>query len=613
LLAVLALVGLTASILVQSQVATAAGPLAVDDHYSASPGASVEPAAPGVFANDSGVDPTTMTIRVTKDPTRGTATVTGPGTFRYDTEEIFTGTDEFTYCIVSKATPATCLSLAATVSIEFATTTAVDDTFTTSVNTPLTVPAPGVLANDHHVVPPMSVKFDAPAHGTLTAGSDGGLGYTPGPGFRGIDTVSYCITARAGAGTCLSNSATASIRVGIDDLTVVDDHYETDLGSALVVPAASGLLANDKGVLPTDPLLVTTPLHGTVTAVGANGAFTYTSTDGIAGRDSFAYCITAVAATPPCLSSSATVNVDVHAVAVRVGGADRFAVSAAVSARTFGSGVPVAYLASGTAFPDALSGSAAAGAQHGPVLLVTHDAVPEPVLAELRRLKPGKIIILGGTASIGSAVEDSVRPLTTSVVRYGGADRYAVSAKVSHESFSDFAPVAYVASGENFPDALSGSAAAGHLGGPVLLVTHDSVPSVVATELARLKPSRIVVLGGQNAIAAGVLDTLSAVAPTTRIGGADRFEVSAAVSKTVFPTGANTVYVASGTAFPDALSGSSAAVAHNAPVLLVTGTAIPAAVATELDRLNPSRIIVLGGTSAVSDAVLTSLKGYLAG
>ncbi|WP_440711718.1 cell wall-binding repeat-containing protein, partial [Herbiconiux sp. YIM B11900] len=63
--------------------------------------------------------------------------------------------------------------------------------------------------------------------------------------------------------------------------------------------------------------------------------------------------------------------------------------------------------------------------------------------------------------------------------------------------------------------------------------------------------------------------------------------------------------------FPDALSGSAAAVRGGGPVLLVTRDSIPAAVATELDRMNPKKIVVLGGSATVSDSVLSALQAYI--
>ena len=65
---------------------------------------------------------------------------------------------------------------------------------------------------------------------------------------------------------------------------------------------------------------------------------------------------------------------------------------------TFAPGVPVAYVATGASFPDALAGGVAAGRQKGPVLLGgPPTSVPGATAAELARLKPGRIVVLGGT------------------------------------------------------------------------------------------------------------------------------------------------------------------------------------------------------------------------
>ncbi|MCS5733693.1 cell wall-binding repeat-containing protein [Herbiconiux daphne] len=297
----------------------------------------------------------------------------------------------------------------------------------------------------------------------------------------------------------------------------------------------------------------------------------------------------------------------------RVGGTDRFAVSAGVSGGTFGANVPVTYVASGETFADALSGSAAAGAKHAPVLLVTRNSIPGPVSDELRRLTPKKIVVLGGVNTIDPSVERALAAFSPSVTRISGADRFALSAAVSAATFGEAGasvPIAYVASGAVFPDALSGSAAAGYLGGPVLLATKEGVSTRVFAELGRLRPASIVVLGGVNTLSDSVVETLSSIAPTSRIAGADRFAVSAGISAATFPTGTIAAYVASGAVFPDALSGSAAAIRRGGPVLLVTADRIPDPIKAELARLKPTRIIVLGGTATVSEAVLNDLKTY---
>ncbi|MFB2555512.1 cell wall-binding repeat-containing protein [Herbiconiux liangxiaofengii] len=296
----------------------------------------------------------------------------------------------------------------------------------------------------------------------------------------------------------------------------------------------------------------------------------------------------------------------------RVGGADRFAVSAAVSAANFPPGTEVVYVASGAVFSDALSGSAAAGAQGAPVLLVGKDAVPDSVANELRRLGPTSIVILGGFATISASVQTALSAFGATVSRIEGPDRFAVSAAVSRARFAKHTPTAYIASGEVFPDALSGSAAAGLLGGPVLLVTKNSIPGVVSNELKRLAPGSVVVLGGEATISAAVYSEIAKLSyPVRRVSGADRFEVSAGVAADVFPNGQRVVYVASGAVFPDALSGSASAIAGKGPVLLVTRDAVPASVAAQLERLDPYRIVVLGGPSTISDTILDALEKYL--
>ena len=154
------------------------------------------------------------------------------------------------------------------------------------------------------------------------------------------------------------------------------------------------------------------------------------------------------AATPSATSADVPVS--------RYAGPDRYATSARVSAATFAAGVPVAYVATGSTFPDALSSAPAGGVKGGPVLLVKRTAIPSSVAAELARLKPQRIVVLGGTTSVSDGVRSTLGRYTRgSVSRLAGADRYATSAKVSAATFAPGVPVAYVATGTTFPDALS--------------------------------------------------------------------------------------------------------------------------------------------------------------
>jgi Cell wall binding domain 2 (CWB2) len=101
----------------------------------------------------------------------------------------------------------------------------------------------------------------------------------------------------------------------------------------------------------------------------------------------------------------------------------------------------------------------------------------------------------------------------TAYTRLAGADRFTTAAAVSAATYAAGVPVAYVATGLNYPDALTASAAAGKAGGPVLLVTGTSIPSSIAAELTRLHPARIVVVGGPASVSDGVVADLGAYVP----------------------------------------------------------------------------------------------------
>jgi putative cell wall-binding protein len=302
----------------------------------------------------------------------------------------------------------------------------------------------------------------------------------------------------------------------------------------------------------------------------------------------------------------------------RLAGTDRYATAAQVSAQV-PRGVPVAFLAAGTNFPDALAGSALAARLGGPVILVPRDGLPASVRTELTRLMPRSVVLLGSSAVISDATLEAARDYArggmTEVRRIAGADRYDTAARISAE-FPAGVDVAYVATGTNFPDALSGVALAARTGSPMLLTARDTIPPAVAAELTRLRPQRVIVLGSESVVSSAVATSLARYATSdtadevTRIAGPDRFATSAQVASR-FPAGVRRAYVATGMNFPDALAGAALAARSGGPVMLVHGDRLPAVVSHELDRLRPRYISVLGSQSVVPSSIESELGGYV--
>jgi putative cell wall-binding protein len=259
---------------------------------------------------------------------------------------------------------------------------------------------------------------------------------------------------------------------------------------------------------------------------------------------------------------------------VRYSGADRYATAAAISAAHFPGGAATVFVATGTNFPDALAGAARANITNLPLLLVNSAEVPAATAAELTRLDPSLIIILGGTTAIPDAVKTTLEGYA-STIRVFGADRYATAIAISQGYFPDgTAQAVLIATGLNFPDALAAGATADILNAPLLLVpgNQTDLPQAVADEIIRLGADTIVVVGGPAAVSAGIyddLDNLQGGDTTTRVFGADRYATAIAISEYAFAT-AELAYIATGTNFPDALAGAAASL--NSPILLVPGT-----------------------------------------
>jgi putative cell wall-binding protein len=298
-------------------------------------------------------------------------------------------------------------------------------------------------------------------------------------------------------------------------------------------------------------------------------------------------------------------------------GNNRYETGAAASEDAFAPGVPVAYVATGANFPDALAAGAAAGFQGGPVVLVDRNTLPALATTELERLNPNRIVIVGGTSVISSYVGSLVGRFHTGggVTRVAGADRYETAAAISN-AFAPGVPAVYVASGQNWPDALAAVPHAARAGAPILLTLPSQLPGHTRNALTRLRPGRIIVLGGTAAISAGVasaLDSYDTGGGVRRLAGPDRYATAAAIARHHHPSGAPMAYVTTGMNFPDALAAGAPAAIRGAPTLLVRTSSVPGATATELERLNPTRIIVLGGPRVVNQSVFSQMGAYADG
>jgi putative cell wall-binding protein len=90
-----------------------------------------------------------------------------------------------------------------------------------------------------------------------------------------------------------------------------------------------------------------------------------------------------------------------------------------------------------------------------------------------------------------------------------------------------------------------------------------------------------------------------------RISGDSRYTTAIAISQSIIEPEqtAPVVYLVTGTSYADALSAGPAAARGGGVMLLTTPTVLPAAVAVELARLDPARVVIVGGPSVITPAV----------
>jgi putative cell wall-binding protein/alpha-tubulin suppressor-like RCC1 family protein len=288
----------------------------------------------------------------------------------------------------------------------------------------------------------------------------------------------------------------------------------------------------------------------------------------------------------------------------RLQGVNRYGTAIQISQAAFPeSGVSKVFISSGLNFPDALSAGPVAAALGAPLLLTNPEFLIEALMLELARLSPSELIILGSVLTVSQFVEDELERAGYNVTRISGINRYETAVLTSRLVFQT-ADTVIVAAGENFPDALAGSAAAIKISSPLLLVRGKSsaIDPSVASYLSDLGPSKIYVLGGPNVVSDEVLTALQVYGDVERIAGVHRVDTSVQIAKRFFSS-AQSGIVTFGWNFPDALAGSMLASNLGIPIYTSRQDCVHKVVIHDFRRLGVNQFYVLGSEATLSGRV----------
>jgi hypothetical protein len=138
---------------------------------------------------------------------------------------------------------------------------------------------------------------------------------------------------------------------------------------------------------------------------------------------------------------------------LRYSGESRYSTAASIAQESFPGPIDSVFLASGSTYPDALTGGPAAARNGAPVLLTRPGDLPSETAAELDRLQPRVVYVLGGPAAVSDAVLAQVRQHAPTVTRLAGGSRYATGTAISRQFWTQAGTV-YVASGQTYPAAI---------------------------------------------------------------------------------------------------------------------------------------------------------------
>ena len=355
-------------------------------------------------------------------------------------------------------------------------------------------------------------------------------------------------------------------------------------------------------------------------AITSGGVFTWTPTAAQVGTHDLTVIVSDGTATDSeTLVVTVTATTPVGLTVTPVAGAGRIDTAIEASKLGFADGSSeFVVIASARMFPDAISGSALAGVLDAPLLLTEPGVLSDAVKAEIARLGASHVVVLGGTGAVSDDVHATLDALpgVSDVERIFGSNRYetaeAIAERVIAEQGSGWDGWAFVATGEDFPDALGASALAAAKGWPIYLARPDAAShSVLVDTMDGDGVTSVLILGGTGVVPAPLETRLIEAfgeAEVVRLHGGNRYETAVAVATygvTQAGLGWDHLAIATGEDFPDALAGGALQGASGSVMLLVHPGSLHGSVqgALSANRASITEVRFLGGTGVVPAAI----------
>ncbi|MCC0651557.1 N-acetylmuramoyl-L-alanine amidase [Clostridioides sp. ES-S-0001-03] len=301
-------------------------------------------------------------------------------------------------------------------------------------------------------------------------------------------------------------------------------------------------------------------------------------------------------------------------------GSDRYETAVKISKEGWKNGSDKVVIINGDVSIDGIISTPLATTYNAPILLVEKNNVSDSVKAELKRLNPKDIIIIGDENSISKTTANQIKStVSASQTRLNGSNRYETSLLIAKEidKNHDVDKVYITNANGGEVDALTIAAKAGQDKQPIILSDKDSLTNDTYKWLQSEDLQNAYFIGGPQMLSTNVINKINDITKDSvtknRVYGADRHETNANVIKTFYTEDElEAVLVAKSDVLVDALAAGSLAASLKSPILITPKTYVSAYHKDNLEAKSANKVYKIGGglTSKVMNSIASSLSKH---
>jgi putative cell wall-binding protein len=309
--------------------------------------------------------------------------------------------------------------------------------------------------------------------------------------------------------------------------------------------------------------------------------------------------VTKTISLPVYYSSTYAVMADIAGAPKRLAGPDRFQTANTVACQGWKAGSDNIVLVNAYTFSDALAAAPLAYKLNAPILLTEANTLTSSTLEQIKKLKPKKITLIGGTGVISQAIQNNLGKTygTDNVLRCGGSDRYDTAALIAAALGTNGKAIIANGGEDHYTDALAIAGYAAYNGIPILFTEEEVLPDSTIRALTAQKVTSTIAVGGSSVIPEKITKLLP---EAVRYSGSDRYATAVAVAEGL-KLNVNQVYVVTGLNFADALTAGNLAAHTMSPVIMVDNT-IPEVSSGYLTAHKEaiSDLVIVGGEGVIN-------------